>query len=108
MERSAGGREATCGLDHECPPAVALTGIVSTGACDHLRELWDGLPPRGERDESEHQVGRVEAGVEDAVALSLHEPVDLLPVVRRAVGNVGGRTPGQTLPLQQTSQLRVR
>jgi len=44
-------------------------GVRAIGAGEHAGELGDGLPPGGQRDDQEDQVGGVEVVVEQAVAL---------------------------------------
>jgi len=62
------------------------------------------MPPGGQRDEQEDQVGGVEVVVEEAVALGGGEGLDLALVVGGAVDLVGRGSAGQAFPLQQAGQ----
>src|SRR6185312_14645868 len=70
-------------------------------------ELGDGLPPGGQGDQGEYQVRRVQAAVQDAVALGLGEAFDLFPVVPGAFGDSGGGFAGEAFPLEEAGQLGV-
>src|SRR5580704_8912656 len=79
----------------------------AVGAGEHAGELGDGLPPGGQRDDQEDQVGGVEVVVEEAVALGRDEGLDLALVVGGAVDLVGRGAAGQAFPLQQAGQFGV-
>ena len=64
-------------------------GVRAVGAGEHAGELGDGLPPGGQGDDQEDQVGGVEVVVEEAVALGGGESLDLALVVGSAVDLVG-------------------
>lgn len=60
--------EAASSLDDELTPSVLFFGIGVVCAGDHFGELRDGLPPGGQGNEGEEQMGGVYAGVENAFA----------------------------------------
>jgi short chain dehydrogenase len=82
-------------------------GVGAVGAREHAGELRDGLPPGGQGDDQEDQVGGVEVVVEEAVALGGGEGLDLALVVGSAVDLVGSGSAGQAFPLQQPGQFGV-
>jgi hypothetical protein len=82
-------------------------GVRGVGAGEHAGELGDGLPPGGQRDDQEDQVGGVEVVVEEAVALRGGDGLDLALVVGGAVDLVGRGPAGQAFPKQQAGQFGV-
>jgi hypothetical protein len=76
-------------------------GLCAVGASEHAGELGDGLPPGGQGDDQEDQVGRFEVIIEEAVALGGGEGLDLALVVGSTVDLVGRGSAGQAFPLQQ-------
>src|ERR1700722_12968612 len=103
--RPAWPGQPACGAHHAGPAPRVLGRILATGTGEHAGKLGRGEPPRVQRDDQEHQVGRVEVRVQDALALGGRIGLRLALVVRGPVGLVGDRAAGQALPQQQADEL---
>src|ERR1700733_829927 len=105
--RPAWPGQPACGAHHAGPAPRVLGRILATGTGGPAGWVGRGKPPRVQRDDQEHQVGRVEVRVQDALALGGRVGLRLVLVVRGPVGLVGDRAAGQALPQQQADELRM-